>query len=212
MDKCCVKSDDKLKVINLGLKLFYDSVFDQGVKVTNIEWKAPIKHSEKLTEILLKLKESNISEKIKTANEKAVSGIVDSDPAWVDILPAIDVIDGMEDYMVLHSGPPIDYSDMVMLHRRGLVSACLFEGWAKTEEEAIALIESGKIKSVSALDKNTVGAGTGIITKSVAMIVTEDRRTGRRAATFPAEGPFQGGFLRMGSIFRSYSRKPTIYA
>jgi len=101
--------------------------------------------------------------------------------------------------MILHSGPPIDYENMVMLHQRGMVSAMLFEGWAKTEEEAVARLKAGEIKIDSALNHNTVGAGTGIITKSVAMNVIEDRRTGKRAATFPAEGvKFQGGFCGWG--------------
>ena len=81
------------------------------------------------------------------------------------------------------------------LHQRGMVSACLFEGWAKTEAEALKLIESGKLKIMSALDTNTSGSGTGIITKSVAMLVVRDRVSGKMAATFPAEGVVhQGGF------------------
>lgn len=139
-----------------------------------------------------------LKEKIQQANEKAVNRIIDSDPVWVDILPAGEVIDGLEDHMILHSGPPIAYEDMCMLHRRGMVSGVLFEGWAKTEEEAKKLLEAGEIKIDSALNHNTVGAGTGIITKSVAMMVIEDRATGKRAATFPAEGPFQGGFCGWG--------------
>ena len=139
-----------------------------------------------------------LKEKIQQANEKAVNRIIDSDPVWVDILPAGEVIDGLEDHMILHSGPPIAYEDMCMLHRRGMVSGVLFEGWAKTEEEAKKLLEVGEIKIDSALNHNTVGAGTGIITKSVAMMVIEDRATGKRAATFPAEGPFQGGFCGWG--------------
>lgn len=85
-----------------------------------------------------------------------------------------------------------------MLHRRGMVSAMLFEGWAKDEKEAMELLHSGEIKIDSALNHNTVGAGTGIITKSLAMIVVEDRRNHTRAATFPAEGPFEGGFCGWG--------------
>jgi len=140
----------------------------------------------------------DIREKITAANEKAVGCIIESDSVWVDILPAGEVIDGLEDHMILHSGPPIEYKDMCMLHKRGMVSGVLFEGWAKTEQEAVNLIESGAIKIDSALNRNTVGAGTGIITKSVAMIVIEDRKNNTRAATFPAEGPFQGGFCGWG--------------
>ncbi len=140
----------------------------------------------------------NIREKIAAANEAAANCIINSDPAWVDILPAGESVEGLEDHMILHSGPPIGYDEMCMLHRRGMISGTLFEGWAKTEEEADRMIKAGEIKIVSALDLNTVGAGTGIITKSVAMMVVEDRTTGKRAATFPAEGPFQGGLCGWG--------------
>jgi hypothetical protein len=139
-----------------------------------------------------------IREKISAANEAAVRCIIDADPWWIDIQPAGECIDGLTDHMILHSGPPIDYEDMVMLHRRGMVSAMLFEGWAKDEQEAVRRIRAGEIRIESALDHNTVGAGTGIITKSVAMNVIEDRRTGKRACTFPAEGPYQGGFCGWG--------------
>lgn len=139
-----------------------------------------------------------IREKINAANEAAVRCVIDSDPYWVDVQPAGECVEGLTDQMILHSGPPIDYEDMVMLHKRGMVSAMLFEGWAKDEREAVARIRAGEIKIESALDHNTVGAGTGIITKSVTMNVVEDRRSGKRAATFPAEGPFQGGFCGWG--------------
>jgi hypothetical protein len=140
----------------------------------------------------------NIREKITAANEQAVQAIIKSDPVWVDILPAGECVNGLEDRMVLHSGPPIEYREMCPLHQRGMVSGALFEGWAKSATEAVGMLESGEIKIDSALNHNTVGAGTGIITKSVAMMVIEDRTTGRRAATFPAEGPFQGGLCGWG--------------
>lgn len=140
----------------------------------------------------------DIKQKIAEANKTAVACLTDNDPWWVDVRPAGEAIDGLEDHMILHSGPPIDLDDMVMLHRRGMVSAMLFEGWAKDEKEAMEILRSGEIKIDSALNHNTVGAGTGIITKSVAMMVVEDKRNHTTAATFPAEGPFEGGFCGWG--------------
>ncbi len=140
----------------------------------------------------------DIREKIAKANEQAAACLTDNNPVWVDILPAGECVEGLEDHMILHSGPPVEYEDMTKLHKRGMVSAMLFEGWAKNEKEAVEILKSGEIKIDSALNHNTVGAGTGIITKSVAMIVTEDKRNNTRAATFPAEGPFQGGFCGWG--------------
>ena len=140
----------------------------------------------------------DIKERIAQANQQAAACLTENDPVWVDIRPAGECVEGLEDHMILHSGPPVDFEDMVMLHRRGMVSAMLFEGWAKDEKEAVEIIRSGEIKIDSALNHNTVGAGTGIITKSVAMNVIEDRRNHTTAATFPAEGPFQGGFCGWG--------------
>ncbi len=198
MNKNGCNKKSQLKVINIGLKFLHDALESQNIKTTQIQWSPPIKQKTSVLRALQALEGEEISRRICEANEQAVNCIIGSDPAWVDILPAGEVVDGLEDYMIIHSGPPIDFSSMVKLHKRGLVSGCLFEGWAKTEEEALALIESGKVKISSALNHNTVGAGTGIITKSVAMIVIEDRATGKRAATFPAEGPFQGGFCGWG--------------
>lgn len=144
------------------------------------------------------MKTMTIKEKIAAANEKAVAELINADPVWVDILPAGQAVEGLEENMILHSGPPIEFADMVPLHRRGMVSGALFEGLASTESEAVAMLERGEIQVSAALDHNTVGAGTGIITASVEMMVVENRRTGKRAATFPAEGPFQGGLCGWG--------------
>lgn len=200
----------KWKVVNLGIQYFYDALKMQECDAVQVDWKVPVERSCETQNILKALNDLNLKEKIDEANQKAVHYIIDSDPAWVDVLPAGDVIEGLGDYTIIHSGPPIDYDDMVMLHQRGLVSACLIEGWAKSKEEAVDLIKSGTIKIMSALDTNTVGAGTGIITKSVAMIIIEDRKTGIRAATFPAEGPFQGGFCGWGLYSREIAAESAI--
>lgn len=191
--------DKKLRVVNLGISSFYDALTTQDCQAVQIEWHPPRKLDGEMSFLLERTMQGALGEKINEANEAAADMIIQADPIWVDILPAGQVVEGLEDYVVTHSGPPIAFEDMVMLHQRGMVSACLFEGWANTEEEALTLIHSGKIKMISALDTNTVGAGTGIITKNVAMIVTKDRNSGKIAATFPAEGIiYQGGFCGWG--------------
>ncbi len=187
-----------LRVVNVGLQFFYDALVNQNVKSTQVQWRPPVKQAQDVLDALYSVSTPELTAKINEANEVAVNNVINSDPYLVDILPAGDVIEGLDDYTIIHSGPPIEYEDMVMLHQRGLVSACLFEGWAKNEEEAIGLIKGGKIKLLSALDTNTVGAGTGIITKSVAMFIIEDRASGKVSANFPAEGPNQGGFCGWG--------------
>lgn len=119
------------------------------------------------------------------------------DPYWVDVLSAGEFL-GLPDKTVLHSGPPIAYERMCPLHKRCMVNACYMEGWAKTEAEAVKLLERGEVRCESAFDYATNGSGIGIITKSVPLLVVEDRAFGSRAGLFPAEGRFGGGFCGWG--------------
>ena len=134
---------------------------------------------------------------MEEANREAARCVAESDPAWMGVEPAGAFL-GLEGRVVLHAGPPIEFSKMCLLHRRGMVNACFMEGWAKTENEAVALLESGEVRVESAMDHATVGSGTGIVTASVPLVVIEDRRTGKRAGVFPAEGRFGGGFCGWG--------------
>lgn len=123
--------------------------------------------------------------------------MIKSDPHWVDVLPAGEFL-GLPEKTILHSGPPIEFARMCPLHRRGMINACFMEGWAKTEAEAVKLLESGAVKCEAAYDYATVGSGTGIVTASIPLLVVEDRLTGKRAGVFPHEGKFGGGFCGWG--------------
>ncbi len=119
------------------------------------------------------------------------------DPYWVDVQAAGDFLK-LPPRTILHAGPPIEFARMCPLHRRGMVSACYMEGWAKTEAEALELLETGAVRCESACDYATNGSGTGIITASVPLLIVEDRETGGKAGVFPSEGRFGGGFCGWG--------------
>ena len=126
----------KLRVVNIGISSFYDALTVQDCEAVQIDWRPPVKLSDEMNGLVERTMNGPLAEKIDAANEAAADMIIQADPAWVDVLPAGEVVEGLDDYVVTHSGPPIAFEDMVMLHQRGMVSACLFEGWAKTEEEA----------------------------------------------------------------------------
>ena len=119
------------------------------------------------------------------------------DPYWIDVRKAGDFL-SLADKTVLHAGPPIEYERMCRGHQRSMVNACLFEGWAKSEKEAIRMLESGDVKVEAAFDYATNGSGYGIITRSVPLLIVEDRQTGGTAGLFPAEGKYGGGFCGWG--------------
>ena len=130
-------------------------------------------------------------------NPEAKRIIDASDPYWVDVMPAGEFLE-LPEKTILHSGPPIGYGRMCVLHRRGMANACLFEGWAKTAGEAEAMLSRGEVRVAAAMDYATVGSGAGIVTASVPLLVVEDRTTGLRAGVFPGEGRFGGGFCGWG--------------
>ncbi|MGI6084032.1 MAG: DUF1116 domain-containing protein [Acetivibrionales bacterium] len=140
----------------------------------------------------------DIREKIAAANEQAVQAIIQSDPMWVDVLPASECVEGLTDHMVLHSGPPIKYENMCPLHKRSMVSGVLFERWAKNEDDARKLLESGEVKIESNMSLNSIGAGVGVVTPSMKLMVIEDKTSGKRAVTFFPEAEFQGGLCGWG--------------
>ena len=137
-------------------------------------------------------------EMLLAMNLKCAEFVTESDPRFVGVYRAEDVLENYTPDTILHSGPPIEYEDMCALHQMGMRNGAILEGFAKDEKEADALLRSGKIKVDSAMNYNTVGSGVGIITRSVPLLVVEDFRTGRRAGVFPAEGKFGGGFCGWG--------------
>jgi len=140
----------------------------------------------------------NFSEKNKAANIKAADYVINAEPYWIDVMSAGEFLEGMDKNTVLHSGPPISYERMCGLHKNGMKNAMLLEGLADDEKSAEKLLLSGEIKVKSALDFNTVGSGTGIITSSTPLLIVEDRMTKKRAGVFPSEGKFGGGFCGWG--------------
>ena len=108
-----------------------------------------------------------------------------SDPYWVDVRPAGEFLQ-LPEKTILHSGPPIAFERMCVLHRRGMANACLFEGWANDVAEAEAMLSRGEARVAAAM------------TASVPLLVVEDRATGLRAGVFPSEGRFGGGFCGWG--------------
>lgn len=48
--------NENLKVINIGIESFFDSMKDQSIPVVHVEWKPPAGGNEKLMDILEKLK------------------------------------------------------------------------------------------------------------------------------------------------------------
>lgn len=135
----------------------------------------------------------DIKQKIEEANQQAVKRMIDGDPVLVDIAPAIEVIPGMREKMVTHSGPPIPWSRMCGAQRGAIIGQVLFEGWAKTPAEAVSMLEKGDIILEPNHHHQTVGPMAGTISANSWVYVVENKTFGNRAFCRQVEGAQQFG-------------------
>jgi len=142
----------------------------------------------------------DIKQKIEAANAEGVRRINAADPVLVDIAPAGEVIPGLEDRMILHSGPPIDWQRMCGAQKGAMIGAVLFQGWAKSADEASKLLESGAIRFDPNHHHRTVGPMGGTISLSMPVWVVENKTFGNRAFCRQVEGRQQFGDYSDGAL------------
>jgi hypothetical protein len=121
-------------------------------------------------------------------NALAYERIVASHPWLVGVRAAADVINGMRPNLILHAAPPTTWAEMSELMRGGMIGAALFEGLARTPEEAIAKAQAGEIVFDAAQNHGAMAGGVGSITAKLPVMVVEDRSNGNTSIHFLMEG------------------------
>ncbi|MGB8981830.1 MAG: hypothetical protein WCC12_08140, partial [Anaerolineales bacterium] len=94
-----------LTVVNVGLASMAKSVGDQGVKVIDLDWQPP-------QDGIARLRQTQSGLSMDAANQEVVSRIQRGQAVLVGMGIARDVIPGMQDRMILHAGPPIEWERM----------------------------------------------------------------------------------------------------
>jgi len=107
-------------------------------------------------------------------------------------------VPGMTGRTILHAGPPIKWEDMSGPMRGAVMGACMYEGWAKTPEEAVELAKSGEIKFDPCHHHHAVGPMAGVTSPSMPVFVVENKTYGNKSYVNMNEG--LGQVLRMGSF------------
>jgi len=143
---------------------------------------------------------------IDSANTTAVTRMMEARPVLVGLGKALDVIPGMRPNLILHAGPPITRSTdaqgeawarMSGPLKGAIIGALLFEGKAKTAEEAEALAVSGEIDFEPCHHHAAVGPMAGVTSASMAVYMVENQTHGNRAFSNLNEG--YGKVLRYGA-------------
>jgi hypothetical protein len=112
------------------------------------------------------------------ANRETFERLCSADPLLEDIRPAIDVLPGMTRETILTSGPALPWPEYTGGQRAAVIGGALFEGLAKTPEEAEAKLVSGEIRVDGCHPHGAVGSLAGIYTASMPVFCVRNRDAG----------------------------------
>jgi len=138
---------------------------------------------------------TSLGEPIGAANAEAHARILAGEPALVDVRPAAELL-GLSERVVLHSGPPVEWARLCGPTRGAVAGAMVYEGWAPDLASAGKLAASGAVELRPNHELGVVGPMTGITTRSMPLMVVENRKFNTRAYCTVNEG--MGNVLRFG--------------
>jgi hypothetical protein len=121
---------------------------------------------------------------VDEANRRAVARMLAAQPRWVGVGVARDVIPGMREDLLLHSGPPLRWEDASGPMRGALEGALRLEGRSSADLEPCH-------------EHMAVGPMAGVISPGMPVVIVEDAASGTRAYSNLNEG--LGRVLRYGA-------------
>ncbi|MDQ1358119.1 MAG: hypothetical protein QOG44_2492 [Acidimicrobiaceae bacterium] len=186
----------EISVVNIGLPLFADAIRAQGRPVAQVEWRIP---AEGDTDAIAALRRTygTRTAAIDKANAEVVRRLDEGVPQLMGIEAAASVLPDIDDRTVLHSGPPIAWSDICDPLRRSIRAAVMAEGWATTPDEATALVEMGSVRLEPANHHDTVVPMASAIGPSAPVFIVDNAAGGTRAYAPINQGPGQVAWFGM---------------
>ncbi len=182
-----------LRVVNIGLASFARDLADNRAAVVQVDWTPPARGNPALLAALVSLQKDSVEK----ANETALEKILSAEPVLCDVRRAGELIAQLDAApLVLHAGPPIEWARMCGPLKGAVCGAIVFEGWAADLAAAEALAARGGVQFAPNHHFGAVGPMTGITTRSMPLLVVENRAFGNRAACALNEG--LGKVMRFG--------------
>lgn len=184
-----------LRVVNVGLGGFARDLAANGAAVVQVDWSPPAGGRAELLAALSVLERHEPA--IAAANHAVIERILGADPVLMDVRPAHELIPRLGgERLILHAGPPIDWARMCGPLRGAVCGAIVFEGWAPDLASAEGLASAAGVRFAPNHDFGAVGPMTGITTRSMPLLVVENRAQGNRACCAINEG--LGRVMRFG--------------
>ncbi len=182
----------ELRVINIGLTSFGQSLEDRQTTVVQVNWRPPLAVSEEARQVIAAQRSV-----IAQANAKVREVILRGRPSLVGLARARDTIPGLDQNLILHAGPPITWDRMCGPLRGAIIGGLIYEGRAATPAAAERLAASGDIAYAPCHEHGTVGPMAGVVTPSMPVFVLQNETCGNYAYCTLNEG--LGKVLRYGA-------------
>ncbi|MGA2989998.1 MAG: DUF1116 domain-containing protein [Candidatus Korobacteraceae bacterium] len=190
----------ELKVVNVGLPAFKQSLDESQAQAVQVDWRPPVDVDPALLKRVKSMRPA-----IEQANARVTEILLKGAPCWVGMGRAIDVIPGMKPNMLLHAGPPVTWERMCGPMRGAVMGALLYEGKARTAEEAERLAASGEIEYAPCHEHASVGPMAGIVSPSMPVFILKNETYGNLAFCTQNEG--LGKVLRYGAYSEAVIQK-----
>ena len=186
--------NSKPRIINIGLPSFTESIMAYGGSTVQYDWKPMAGGNKKLIKILNQLFKR---EEVDKVNDEIINRMKNSQPFLLDVVPAKSAIKILQERVLLHAGPPIEYKNMTGPMQGSCIGAVLFEGWARDERDAKKLLENGEVKFSPCHHVNAVGPMGGITSGNMPVLVVKNKLDDSIAYCIMNEGI--GKVLRFGA-------------
>lgn len=193
-------------VINIGLEMFAGSVRRSGAPLAHLDWRPAGDGDPKLAWTLALLTgdasdAQAAGSRVDRANDEATARMLAARPVLIDVSLRADAVwpqlwaGGRR--MLTHAGAPIPWEGMCDPMKGTMIGAMLYEGWAKTPEEAAERLARGEVEFLQNHDLQAVGPMSGAISPTMPVFVVRNATHGNMAYTNFSEGI--GRVLRFGA-------------
>ncbi len=163
-----------VRAINIGLAGFARDLAACGAEVAQVDWAPPAGGKPELLAALERL--AAMESAIAAANQAVIERVLAAEPVLAGVHRADELIPALaERRLVLHTGPPLGWREMCGPLRGAVCGALVFEGWAADLTAAERLAASGEIAFSPNHHHGAVGPMTGITTRSMPLLVVENR-------------------------------------
>ena len=191
------------RIVNIGLRAFATDLAARGVGVAHVDWRPPQGGDPSGRERVAGLLDwlARHEARIARANAEGMRRMLGADPVLVDVMPAgkamPELAKSARERVVLHAGPPIGWQRMCGPMQGAVAGALVFEGWAPDLASAAKLAAGGGVQFHPNHRYGAVGPMTGITTRSMPVMVVENRASNNRGYCMINEG--LGKVMRFGA-------------